>query len=61
MSSCYYIYHMFNEEKLNEKLNIYYEALAQEDSLSVKEKTKLYKDINREINKLNNLANNYKE
>ena len=52
---------MFNEEKLNEKLNIYYEALAQEDSLSVKEKTKLYKDINREINKLNKLANSYKE
>ena len=40
---------MINEEKLNDRLTLYYEALAQEDTLTEKEKAKLYKDIDREI------------
>ena len=52
---------MINEEKLNERLTLYYEALAQEDTLTEKEKAKLYKDIDREIKRLNKLADSYKE
>lgn len=52
---------MINEEKLNERLTLYYEALAQEDTLTEKEKVKLYKDIDREIKRLNKLADSYKE
>ena len=36
---------MYNEEKLNSRLSLYYEALAQEETLSDKEREKLYRDI----------------
>ncbi len=52
---------MYNEEKLNSRLSLYYEALAQEETLSDKEREKLYRDINKEIKKLNALADSYKE
>ena len=52
---------MYNEEKLNSRLSLYYEALAQEDTLSDKEREKLEKDINREIRRLNQMADRYKE
>ena len=52
---------MYNEEKLNSRLSLYYEALAQEETLSDKEREKLYRDINKEIKKLNTLADSYKE
>ena len=37
---------MYNEEKLNSRLSLYYEALAQEETLSDKEREKLYRDNN---------------
>lgn len=52
---------MYNEEKLNSRLSLYYEALAQEETLSDREREKLVKDINREIERINKMADRYRE
>ena len=52
---------MYNEEKLNYRLSLYYEALAQEETLSDREREKLVKDINREIERINKMADRYRE
>ena len=52
---------MYNEEKLNSRLSLYYEALAQEETLSDREREKLVKDINREIERINHMADRYRE
>ena len=52
---------MYNEEKLNSRLGLYYEALAQEETLSDREREKLVKDINREIERINKMADRYRE
>lgn len=52
---------MYNEEKLNARLSLYYEALAQEETLSDREREKLVKDINREIERINKMADGYRE